>query len=83
MITSGTTTIDTKAVTGESMPVSAGVGDRISSGCINLRGVIEARVSKVYKDSTVSKIMEMVEEAQNKKAESETTISRFASRVAR
>ena len=78
VITSGTTTIDTKAVTGESMPVSAGVGDRIYSGCINLRGVIEARVSKVYKDSTVSKIMEMVEEAQNKKAESETTISRFA-----
>ena len=58
--------------------MSAGVGDRIYSGCINLRGVIEARVSKVYKDSTVSKIMEMVEDAQNKKAESETTISKFA-----
>lgn len=78
VITSGTTTIDTKAVTGESVPVSAGPGDRIYSGCINLRGVIEARVSKVYKESTVSKIMEMVEEAQNKKAESETIISRFA-----
>ncbi len=78
VITSGATTIDTKAVTGEPVPVSAGVGDRIYSGCINLRGVIEARVSKVYKDSTVSKIMEMVEDAQNKKAESETTISKFA-----
>ena len=79
VITSGTTTIDTKAVTGESVPVSAGPGDRIYSGCINLRGVVEARVSKVYKESTVSKIMEMVEEAQNQKAESETIISRFAS----
>lgn len=79
VITSGTTSIDTKAVTGESVPVSAGPGDRIYSGCINLRGVVEARVSKVYKESTVSKIMEMVEEAQNQKAESETIISRFAS----
>lgn len=78
VITKGTTTIDTKAVTGESMPVSAGPGDRIYSGCINLRGMVEARVSKVYKDSTVSKIMEMVEEAQTRKAESESVIARFA-----
>ena len=56
-------------------------GDRIYSGCINLSGVIEARVVKVYEDSTVSKIMNMVDEAQNRKAESETFVSRF-SRVA-
>ncbi len=77
VVTSGTTMIDTKAVTGEPVPRSVGVGDRIYSGCINLQGVIEARVSKVYKDSTVSKIMDMIEDAENRKAESETFFTRF------
>lgn len=78
VITSGKTTIDTKALTGEALPRTAGKGDRIYSGCINLSSVIEARVSKVYKDSTVSRIMDMVESAQNNKGDSEAFITRFS-----
>lgn len=78
VVTSGKTTIDTKALTGEAMLQAVQPGDKIYSGCINLSGVIEARVAKLYKDSTVSRIMEMVEEAQNQKAESETFVSRFS-----
>lgn len=78
VVTSGVTTIDTKALTGEAMPQTARPGDNIYSGCINLSGVIEARVTKVYEDSTVSKIMNMVEDAQNLKAESETFVTRFS-----
>lgn len=78
VVTTGNTSIDTKALTGEVMPQSAWAGDKIYSGCINLSGVIEARVTEVYKDSTVSRIMDLVEEAQNKKAESETFIARFS-----
>ena len=74
----GVTTIDTKALTGEAAPQLARPGDRIYSGCINLSGVIEAKVIKVYEDSTVSKIMNMVEDAQNLKAESETFVTRFS-----
>lgn len=78
VITSGTTSIDTKALTGEAKPLPAGRGDKIYSGCINLSGMIEARVTRLYKDSTASKIMEIVEEAQNSKAESEAFITRFS-----
>lgn len=78
VIREGKTTLDTKAVTGESRPMEAGPGDKIYSGCINLSGVIEASVSKTYGDSTVSKIMDMIEEAQNKKAESETFVTKFS-----
>lgn len=78
VVTTGNTSIDTRALTGEVMPQPAWAGDRIYSGCINLSGVIEARVTAVYKESTVSRIMDLVEEAQNKKAESETFISRFS-----
>ncbi|MCI9247954.1 MAG: cadmium-translocating P-type ATPase [Dorea sp.] len=78
LVLHGATTIDTKALTGEAAPQWARPGDRIYSGCINLSGVIEARVVKVYEDSTVSKIMNMVDEAQNRKAESETFVSRFS-----
>ena len=60
------------------MPQSAWPGDRIYSGCINLNGVIEAKVTALYVDSTVTKIMEMVEEAQEKRAESEDFITRFS-----
>lgn len=70
--------IDTKAVTGESVPRKAVAGDHIYSGRINLSGVLEAKVTKEYSDSTVSKIMEMVEEAQNKKSDSETFVSKFS-----
>lgn len=78
VITSGETTVDTKALTGEAMPQSVREGDAIYSGCINLSGMVEARVTQVYRDSTVSRIMEMVEEAQTKKAEKETFISKFS-----
>lgn len=78
VVVSGTTSIDTKALTGEAMPQSAWPGDRIYSGCINLNGVIEAKVTALYVDSTVTKIMEMVEEAQEKRAESEDFITRFS-----
>ncbi|MGN1267562.1 MAG: heavy metal translocating P-type ATPase [Dorea sp.] len=78
VILSGTTLIDTKAVTGESAPVSAGPKDKIYSGCINLYGAIKAKVLKKYEDSTVSQIMQMIEDAQNRKAESEAFIARFS-----
>lgn len=63
IVLTGTSSIDTKAITGEAMPVEVCPGDKIYSGCINLNGVLEARVTKVYKDSIVSRIMETVEEA--------------------
>ena len=78
VVLSGVTTIDTKALTGEAIPQLARPGDRIYSGCINLSGVIEAKVVKTYEDSTVSKIMTMVEDAQNLKAESETFVAKFS-----
>ncbi len=76
-VTQGTSTVDTKAVTGEPAPKSVKPGDKIYSGCINLDGVLEARVTQIYEDSSVSKIMDMVVEAQDRKAESETLFTRF------
>lgn len=78
VVRGGSSMIDTKAVTGEPVPRKAVAGDRIYSGCINLSGVLVAKVTKEYSDSTVSKIMEMVEEAQNKKSDSETFVSKFS-----
>lgn len=78
VIIKGVSTIDTKALTGEAMPQTARPGDKIYSGCINLSGVVEAEVAKAYRDSTVSKIIKMVEESQNLKAESETFVTRFS-----
>ena len=78
VVTSGTTSIDTKALTGESIPENVWPGEKIYSGCINLSAAIEAKVTALYVDSTVSRIMEMVEDAQNQKAESETFVTRFS-----
>ena len=78
VVLAGSSTIDTKAITGEAMPVEVYKGDKIYSGCINLNAVIEAKVLAVYQDSTVSRIMEMVERAQDEKAESENFITRFS-----
>lgn len=78
VITAGDTTIDTKALTGEAMPQEAGWGSRIYSGCINLSGVVEARVIKSYEDSAFHRIMDLVEDAQNNKAESETFTAKFS-----
>lgn len=74
----GSTLLDMKAVTGESMPRRVSEGNKIYSGCINLSGAVEAKVLKVYRDSTVAQIMELVEEAQNKESESESFVSRFS-----
>lgn len=78
IVEAGSTLLDMKAVTGESMPRRVYEGNKIYSGCINLSGAVEAKVLKVYRDSTVAQIMELVEEAQNKESESESFVSRFS-----
>lgn len=78
VVTSGTTSVDTSALTGESVPRQAGEGESLMGGCVNLTGVIEARVTKKFGESTVTKILELVENASAKKAKSEQFITRFA-----
>lgn len=78
LVLTGRTTLDTKALTGEAMPRTVVPGDMIYSGSINLTGVIEAKVLALYEDSTVSRIMEMVEEAGQNRAESESFITAFS-----
>lgn len=78
VIVSGSTTLDTSALTGESVPREASAGSEAMSGCVNLTGVIEVKVTKEFGESTVSKILEMVENASSKKARSEQFITRFA-----
>lgn len=78
VIIDGNTSLDTKALTGESVPRGAEVGDKVLSGCINLNGVIKVEVSKKYGESTVSKILDLVENASSKKAKSENFITKFA-----
>lgn len=77
VVTMGTSMVDTKALTGESEPREVKIGDRLYSGSINISGVLEARVSKVYADSTASRIMELVENANNNKAKSENFADKF------
>ena len=74
----GKTTLDTKALTGESVPREVQEGEQILSGCINLNGVIKVEVTKEYGESTVSKILDLVENASSKKAKSENFITKFA-----
>lgn len=74
----GQTTVDTAALTGESLPVDKAVGDTVLSGSINLSGVIHVRASGVYAESTVARILELVENAAGKKARVENFITRFA-----
>ncbi|MDD2958356.1 MAG: heavy metal translocating P-type ATPase [Lachnospiraceae bacterium] len=78
IITEGTSSLNTSALTGESLPREAGVGDEIISGCINMTGVLKIRTTKEFGESTVSKILDMVENASSKKSRSENFISRFA-----
>ena len=78
IVTSGSTTLDTKALTGESLPRELSEGDEIISGCVNLTSQIEVKVTKVFYDSTVSKILDLVENASSKKSKAENFISRFA-----
>ena len=74
----GASAMDTAALTGESLPRTAGPGDEVISGCVNLSGVLRIRVSKVFGDSTVAKILDLVENASSKKARAEQFITRFA-----
>lgn len=78
VIVKGTSSLDTKALTGESMPVEVKDGMDIVSGSINLNGVLEVRVTKLFDDSTVAKILELVENASEKKAKAENFITKFA-----
>ena len=78
LITDGSTALNTVALTGESMPREATVGDEVCSGCVNLSGLIRMKTTKAYGESTVSKIIHLVEEAAGHKSKSETFITRFA-----
>ena len=77
-IIEGNTTIDTKALTGEALPREVGKGEDILSGCINLNGTIKVEVTKKFGESTVSKILDLVENASSKKSRSENFITKFA-----
>jgi Cd2+/Zn2+-exporting ATPase len=77
-IIEGGTQLDTAALTGESLPRDAGAGDEILSGSVNLSGVVRVRVTKPYGESTVSRILELVENSGDKKAKVENFITRFA-----
>ena len=78
IVTEGSTSLNTIALTGESMPRDAGLDDEVISGCVNLQGVIKVRTTKSFGESTVSKIIRLVESAGENKSKSETFISRFA-----
>ncbi len=78
VIIDGETTLDTKALTGESVPRDAEKGDTVLSGCINLSGTIKMEVTKEFGESTVSKILDLVENASSKKTKSENFITKFA-----
>ena len=78
VVVSGTTSLDTAALTGESLPRQAAEGDELLSGCISLNGVGHARVTKPYSQSTVSRIISLVEDAASHKSRSEAFITRFA-----
>ena len=78
LVMEGNSFIDTKALTGEPTPKRVNTGDEILSGCINLEGILKIQVKKEYDESTVSKILELVENASSKKSKSEKFITKFA-----
>lgn len=78
IIIEGNTTLNTSALTGESLPREAKSGDEVISGCINMTGVLKIRITKEFGESTVSKILELVENASSRKSKSENFISKFA-----
>ena len=77
-VTEGTSTLNTAALTGESLPRQVRAGDEIISGCINMTGLLKIRTTKAFGESTVSKILDLVENASSRKSKSEDFISRFA-----
>ena len=78
VITEGTSTLNTSALTGESLPRDAKAGDEVISGCINMTGLLKIRTTKEFGESTVSKILELVENSSSRKSTSENFISKFA-----
>ena len=78
VITEGTSTLNTSALTGESLPRNAKVGDEVISGCINMTGLLKICTTKEFGESTVSKILELVENSSSRKSKSENFISKFA-----
>ncbi len=78
IIIEGTSTLNTSALTGESLPIEAKTGDEIISGCINMTGVLKIQTTKEFGESTVSKILDLVENASSRKSKSENFISKFA-----
>ena len=78
VIVEGSTTLNTSALTGESIPRDVSAGDEITSGCVNMTGVIKVRTTKEFGESTVSTILELVENASSRKSRSEDFITRFA-----
>ena len=78
VITEGTSTLNTSALTGESLPRDAKADDEVISGCINMTGLLKIRTTKEFGESTVSKILELVENSSSRKSKSENFISKFA-----
>ncbi len=78
IVLEGTSTLNTSALTGESLPREVAVGDEIVSGCINMTGVLTIQTTRAFEESTVSKILDLVENASSRKSKSEDFISRFA-----
>lgn len=78
VITEGSSSIDTSALTGESMPRDVSSGDSVISGCININGLLKVRTTKCYGESTVSKILDLVENSSSKKSKAENFITKFA-----
>ena len=78
IVTSGDTSLNTSALTGESLPRNVKTGDEVTSGCINMTGVIKVKTTKEFGDSTVSKILDLVENSSMKKSKSENFITKFA-----
>ena len=78
VVVSGQSTLDTSALTGEALPVEVATGDKVSSGCININGVLKIRTTNSFENSTASKIMEIVENSSLSKAKTESFITRFS-----
>ena len=78
IVLEGTSSLNTSALTGESLPRDVKAGDEIISGCINMTGVLRIRTTKEFEESTVSKILELVENSSSRKSKSENFITKFA-----
>lgn len=78
VVTSGSASLNTSALTGESLPRDVREGDAVISGCINMNSVLKIKTTKIFEESTVSKVLDLVENASSRKSRSETFISRFA-----